>query len=125
MGANGFCYFRFDVADYVHIIEQYIEKGRVDYVIHNNKKPLQILIEKYEKMEGKNALVVFRDTQDKMRTYKVVRANVVSQKIPIINANDAIANTRALIRHDSDRLARVISFLLTVNENKKIIQDIV
>lgn len=114
-----------DVQDYVTAIENYIGAGRVDYVIYNNKKPSKQLVERYEKMEGKNALVAFHDSSEIRRTYKVVRANVVSRKIPIINAHDAVAETRAFIRHDSNALAKVITFLLTMNENNTIIHDIV
>jgi uncharacterized cofD-like protein len=111
------------VREYVQSLEKHIGKGRIDYVIYNNHRPKKTLIEKYEQFEGRGARVLFRDHTD--RTYRVVKANVVSNKVPEINKNDTITNTRSFIRHDSDRLAQVVSFLLTMNENKKVIQDIV
>ncbi len=110
------------IREYVHSLEQYIGKGRIDYVICNDRKPKKNLIEKYEQFEGKDTLVRFVEYD--ARTYKVIKANVVSDKVPEIRKNDAITNTRAFIRHDSDKLAQVIAFLMTVNENKKVIHDI-
>ncbi|MDD5083789.1 MAG: YvcK family protein [Candidatus Moranbacteria bacterium] len=111
------------VREYVQSLERYIEEGRIDYVVYNDHKLKKELIEKYEQFEGKGAQVLFHEYVE--RTYKVVKANVVSNKVPEIHKNDVLTNTRSFIRHDSDKLAQVIEFLLTFNENKKIIQDII
>jgi uncharacterized cofD-like protein len=102
----------FDVDDYVEALEEYIGKDRINYVVFAARKPPKALIEKYEREEGKNTLVVFRKNKNLKRRYKLVQADIVSKKIPKTDKSDVIANMRALIRHDSDRLARVVMSLL-------------
>lgn len=113
------------VDDYVRSIEKYIGEGRVDYVIHNSKKPPKSLIEKYEKAEGQNALVTHDRPDQSERTYRIVLADVISASAPKVDESDAIASMRAFIRHDSRKLAQVVMFLLTMEENGRIIEDIV
>lgn len=102
----------FDVDDYIATLEQYIGKGRINYAVFASRKPPKVLVEKYEREEGENTLVVFRKNKNPKRRYKLVRADIVSKKIPKTDKNDAIADMRALIRHDSDRLARVVMSIL-------------
>jgi 2-phospho-L-lactate transferase/gluconeogenesis factor (CofD/UPF0052 family) len=102
----------FDVDDYIATLEQYIGKDRVNYAVFSSQKPLKVLVEKYEREEGKNTLVLFRKNKNPKRCYKLVRADIISKKIPKQNKNDAIADMRALIRHDPDRLARVVMSIL-------------
>lgn len=102
----------FDVDDYVEALEKYIGKNRINYVIFASRKPLKALVKKYEKAEGENTLVVFHKNKNTVRRYKLVKADIISKKIPKHNKNDGIAGTRALIRHDSDRLARVVMSIL-------------
>lgn len=111
------------VDEYVRSLERYIGKNRIDYVIYNNRNPKKILIEKYEQYEGKGAMVLFQDYDN--RSYRVVMADIVSDKVPEINNNDAITNTRAFIRHDSDRLAKAIMFITDLESTGKVIQDII
>lgn len=102
----------FDVDDYVKALEKYIGKNRINYVIFASQKPLGALVKKYEQAEGKDALVVFHKNKNTARRYKLVKADIISKKIPKKDKNDAIADIRALIRHDSDRLARVVISIL-------------
>lgn len=102
----------FDVDDYVAVLEQYIGKDRINYTVCASRKPLKILVKKYEQAEGSDTLVVFKENKNLKRRYKLVRADIISKKIPKQNKNDAIAAMRALIRHDSDRLARVVMSII-------------
>lgn len=108
--------------DYVISLEEYLGKGRVDYVITNTKQPKKELIEKYEQKEGKGMLVRF--STDKKRSYKLVLSRVVSDAVPKEQKGDAIAGLRAFIRHDSDKLAKAIMLLLEM-EGQKVIEDVV
>lgn len=112
------------VDDYIGEIERYIGKGRIDYVIHNSRKPRAELVERYESTEGKNALVRWRPIDSSRRSYRLVKADVMSGKIPVSDESDAVASMRAFIRHDSDRLAKAVMFLSEVENNRKIIKDI-
>ncbi len=113
-----------DVDDSVRELERYIGRGRVDFVIWNRKKPAKKLIQKYEEQEGKDMLVGFSPEKLPKRTYRVVRANVVSDRLPLAQKGDTIAATRAFIRHDSDRLAQAIAFLVDLDSNKEVVHDI-
>lgn len=114
-----------DVDDYVSAVESYVGKGRIDYVIHNAKRPRAELVKKYEAMEGDRMLVEWKRNRNPKRRYRLVLADVVSGALPRIQAGDTIASTRAFIRHDSDKLARTIMFLLDSESNRSIIRDIV
>ena len=99
----------YTVAHYVESIEASIGKGRVNFVIYNTKKPLKSIMDRYEKQEGKNSLVIC----DAMinQTYKIVRGDILRKEKVMDAKGDALAHTRAFIRHDSEKLARAISLI--------------
>ncbi|MCI0542213.1 YvcK family protein [bacterium] len=115
---------RWDVDDYVHAIEQYIGRGRINYVIYNTKKPLPTLVKKYELQEGRDSIVQFDPKRNPKRVYKLVKTRVASDTAPRLKKGDALAGSRAFIRHDSGKLARTIMFLLEFDVNQKVIQEI-
>lgn len=115
----------YDVDDYVATIEKYIGKGRIDFVLFPSRRPGKALVEKYERMEGKDTLVAFQKDKNPDRQYEVVMADIVSGKIPKMDKSDAVASTRAFIRHDSERLARTVMFLLDLEMNRKIVKEII
>lgn len=113
------------VGDYVASLEGYIGKGRVDFVVANTKKPKKELVEKYERVEGKDMLVSCDwERTDMARTYRLVLARVISDAVPVSQKGDVIAALRAFIRHDSDRLAKAIMLLLET-EGQRVIEEIV
>ncbi|QQS61550.1 MAG: YvcK family protein [Candidatus Moraniibacteriota bacterium] len=113
------------VAHYVDSLEKYIGKGRINYVIVNTEKPKKELIEKYERKEGKGTLVDYKkDEEANKRSYKIVLSRVISESIPEMQIGDTIASLRAFIRHDSDKLAKVIMLLLEM-EDQKVIEDVI
>lgn len=111
------------VDDYVKSLEAYIGKNRVDYVIVNVEKPKKELIQKYERKEGKGMLVE-SEINTIQRRYKIVNARVISEVFPKKQKGDTIAQLRAFIRHDSDKLAQAIMLLLEM-EGQKVIEDII
>lgn len=114
-----------DVDVYVREIERYIGKGRVDAVVWNAERLDSALVRKYERSEGKGAIVGFNRDAVPGRTYRLVRADVVSRAVPKPEKSDKVAHTRAFIRHDPEKLARAIMFLLESKENMKVIRDVV
>jgi uncharacterized cofD-like protein len=95
----------FKVHDYVHEIERFIGSKSVDYVIYNKRKPSTILLTKYAQA-GEYA-VAFDDQVFAKAPYKAIGDNLVSGTIPKLKASEQRI-PRTLIRHDSDKVARLI-----------------
>ncbi len=110
----------FSLEDYVREINGYIGGERIDYVTYNVRKPAQALLKKYE---SDGLLVTFLN--DTERKYRVVRTDILSGEKIIRRKEDAIARHRSFIRHDSDKLARVLVMLLELEGYESILKDIV
>ncbi len=110
----------FSLEDYVEEINGYIGKNRIDFVTYNIKKPLDQLLKKYHSY---GALVPF--SHDRQRTYRVVRADLLSNKKVQRTVEDKVAHTRAFIRHDPEKLAKVLVMLLELEGYESILKDIV
>ena len=103
---------RFDLDRYAGEINKLIGENRINRILFNNKKPTVDLIKKYEKQEGKNSLVLWGKEK---KEFKVISADLLSKKVVKIkgNALDAIARHRSFIRHDGEKLAKIIIKILT------------
>ena len=99
----------FTMDDYVNLINQQIGKERIELVTFNTKKPDKNLIKKYEE---ESMLIEFEKEKNKKRTYRVIKADLLSGKRSRYSKADAIASMRAFIRHDSKKLARVLMTIL-------------
>ena len=97
----------FLVSDYVRILESTIGKKDVfDSVIYNTKKPGAHLIRKYAD-EGEPVACGTECTKGK---FSLIGANLLADAIAKNAKKDLLRRT--LIRHDSDKLAKVIMQLL-------------
>ncbi|HBR71745.1 MAG TPA: hypothetical protein DEA27_02980, partial [Candidatus Moranbacteria bacterium] len=114
---------KFDLDDYVDSINKFIGKKRIDFVIFNSKKPNKKLIEKYK--SHKELLIKFNPDAIKKRNYKVVKADVLNRKSSEYSKADVLAKQRAFIRHNSDKLAKVLMVLLELDEYKNIVEEII
>ena len=114
-----------DVDRYADEIERYIGRGRIDYVVWNAKEPALALVKKYEAKEGKSMLVRFARNAREKRSYRVVCTDIVSRTMPSMHPSDAVGGLRALIRHDPDRLARALMFLLEAKENHRVVKEMI
>lgn len=95
----------FTVSDYVETLERIIgKKGIFDTVIYNTKMPAPKLVRKYSD-EGEPVLFV-PPKKDK-RVYK--GADILADGIAKTAKKDMLRRT--LIRHDADKLARIITSL--------------
>jgi len=112
----------FSLDDYVNSINSCIGKERIDFVTFNSKKPNQQSIEKYEK--GKSILVGFDKSAIGKRNYRVIQADVLSGKKPKFSSADALSRQRAFIRHDSNKLAKLIMMILELGEYENFIKEI-
>lgn len=108
----------FSVDDYVRAIEKCIGKGRIDYVVVNTKHPSRAIVKRYEEEEGANSLVYAHPGISARATYRIVRGDILQRKVVQNMDSDAIAHTRAFIRHDSDRLAQAISYIIEFGQDR-------
>jgi len=114
----------FDVDKYTREINTYLKGERIDFVVFPATQPDKDLQDKYEKREGKNSVVKISDDIKIERNYKIVKSNVLNE-VPIKkNKEDKIASTRSFIRHDSDKLAKVILAISEIGD-EKLIKEIV
>jgi uncharacterized cofD-like protein len=105
---------KFDLDDYVNVINGYLGKERIDFVTFNSKKPNSKLIKRYT--SHKDVLVSFNKRKGARRKYKIIKADLLSREKVIFSKADKIASVRSFIRHDSEKLAKVLIKIL----NKKI-----
>jgi len=115
----------FDLDKYTQEINGYIGKERIDFVLFNANNIPKSLVEKYEKKEGKNSIVRFDSEMKKNRNYKIVIANMVNKVNAPKKKNDLIAITILYIRHDSDRLAKVLMMILEMDERNNLVKEII
>ena len=95
----------FKVHDYVAEIERFIGPEAINYVIFNNRKPQTSLLEKYA--QAGEFWVDIDEPELYQASYAAVGADLISDTITAQNPNDTLIQ-RTLIRHDSDKLARLI-----------------
>ncbi len=96
----------FKVSDYIRELELFLGEGVIDYIIVNEQQPSQELIDRYSE-EGD---LVECDLTDA----RIIRAPLLGA---LDKANKRDILKRNLIRHDSDRLARIL--IHVIEEAKK------
>lgn len=106
----------YDLDRYIQEINAFIGKDRIDTVVYNSSKLDEKVIKLYEKLEGKNSLVNFDKDDKKKRNFEVIEGKLLQNKKINISKKDLYARKHSFIRHDSDKLAKVIMKIL----NKKI-----
>jgi len=99
----------FMVSDFVNGIEKLIKPGVFDTIIYNTEFPPEVLLKKYID-EGKPVLLGgnFKDTQSILVGRKLLGKDIYTSK-----KGDILQRT--FIRHDSDKLARVISKICNIS----------
>jgi len=95
----------FTIIDYVKAIEEYLEPETIDYVIYNKARPSEKLLKKYSR-QGES--LAKPGDLSRLPKIKFLGYNLLSRKDNQAVKGDALANFRSLIRHDSDKLAKVI-----------------
>jgi uncharacterized cofD-like protein len=95
----------FRVEDFAAELERYAGAPILDFVIYNTARPSKLLLDKYA-LEGEREPVDFDPTTLKQRHYEAVGAPLISRATIKLNPNDRLQRT--LIRHDSDKVARLI-----------------
>jgi uncharacterized cofD-like protein len=115
----------YKISDYVRVIESLIGKNKINFVIFNSEKIPKKLIEKYEKREGVGSVIVFDIVSNEKRNYKIILADILRKEEIKFLKEDIIASSRSFIRHDSDKLAKVLMMLLEIGDYNSIIKEII
>ncbi|MFA6190449.1 MAG: uridine diphosphate-N-acetylglucosamine-binding protein YvcK [Candidatus Staskawiczbacteria bacterium] len=95
----------FSSTDYIATLEKYVGKGIIKYAILNTETPDQKLLKKYAKMGEKP---VIKGDTEKFPEIIFLENKILSHAIHKINKNDKLASERSLIRHNPDKLAKII-----------------
>lgn len=99
----------FAASDHVLEIDKYLGEGFLDYVLVNNKKPSQEVLDWYKELD--NVSLVDDDLYDKkVVEAKIIRGNYLSDSIVTPNLSDRLK--RSLIRHDPEKLAKALIKLI-------------
>jgi len=94
----------FKVSDFINEIEKYLGEGSLNYVVVNSKKPSDDLINRYKEVD--KVLPVEDDVGGTYRRARIIRANILSDYAYDKSSSDDLK--RSLIRHDPDKLAKVL-----------------
>ena len=113
---------KFTLDDYLDSLDKYLPKKKIDFVTFNATKPNERLIKKYAEQR---ALLIGLKEDDRKRNYRIVRADLLSKIRPKYSAADVTAPHRAFIRHDGEKLAKVLMMLMELGEYENIIRDII
>jgi uncharacterized cofD-like protein len=96
----------FRVSDFADEVERYAGAPILDYVIYNTERPSKSLLDRYA-LEGEREPVEFDPKILAEQHYQAMGEHLISKAIPKRNPNDTMLQ-RTLIRHDSDKIARLI-----------------
>lgn len=110
----------FLLEDYVESIDRYLGGARIDYVTYNTRQPGVVLLKKY----AKEGVLTARRTETKARRYRIICADLLHTQVVKRERADKLAATRSFIRHDADKLAKVLMMLLELQAYENILKDI-
>lgn len=105
----------FKVSHFVEVMEQYLGKGTLNFVICNKKRPSSEILRHCRK-EGRYVGFVEADFENFKDYIRYIPANLLSNRIVQKNLADPLASMRSLVRHDSDKLAQVISDIVNIKK---------
>lgn len=115
----------FDLDHYVAEIENYIGKSRIDFVTFNATEPPVKLVKKYEILEGKNSLVALNDAHGKRRHCRIILADLLQKTKADISKKDLLSRKHSFIRHDGDKLAKALMFIMEMGDYENIVKEII
>ena len=111
----------FTLEKYVEIIEDFLGAPRIDYVTYNTRRPAEALLKKY----ADEAVLTERNqiASTEKPHYRIIRADLLNTTPVAYSSADKIAETRAFIRHDTEKLSKVLMMLLELAEYEHIVRD--
>lgn len=88
----------FEAIDFVDVIEKYLWKDILDYVIINNGYISEKMSDKYRSLEKKKPVKVINYDEFKWKSYKIIEADLLHE--------------HTFIRHSFDKVAKIINELV-------------
>ena len=88
----------FEAIDFIHVIERYLGKDILDYVVVNNGYINEALAEKYKSLEKKSPVKVKNNKLFRWKSYKVIEADLLHE--------------HAFVRHSYDKIAKVVDDII-------------
>jgi len=113
---------KFTLDDYVDAMNKYLGKRRINFVTFNSSKPPEKLVKRYQKK--KEFLIPFlreaspvtsigmRYGARAKRNYKIILTPLLNTEQLKFSKADHLSEERSFIRHDPDKLAKTLMFLL-------------
>jgi uncharacterized cofD-like protein len=99
----------FKVEDFVRIVEEYLGKNVIDYVIFNTGKLPSATLKKVKKIFPKSDFVSYG--KDLLKRNNFIGKNLLDSRVRKLNPADILvkgANQRTMVFHDSKKLAKII-----------------
>ncbi len=99
----------FSVQDFLTVLEKYLGKNSVDYVIFNTGKLPKALFKKIKKVFPKGDFVKYDKNLLKNKNY--IGADILDRRLQPLNPSDILVkkeNRRTMVLHDSNKLAKII-----------------
>lgn len=99
----------FSVQDFLIILEKYLGKDTIDYVIFNTGKLPQNLFKKVKKVFPKGDFIKY--DKNLLKKENFIGADVLDRRLQPLNPADILVkkeNRRTMVLHDSNKLAKII-----------------
>jgi uncharacterized cofD-like protein len=95
------------VEDYVNDIESYLGKN-IDIIVVNDEAPSNEQVKIYQLEEGENVLTKNTTSDDE----RIITKPLMSRHIITNNPHDSIGHLRGFIRHDSQKLGKILEEII-------------
>ncbi len=112
----------FDLDQYVQSVNSFLGKARIDFVIYNTQRPSLFLIKKYRKRG--ETMVQFNPTKENERNFTIIKGQLLGKTL-IQNSADRISHVRSLIRHNSQKIAKIIRYISEMEDYDKTITEVI
>lgn len=99
----------FKVEDFLTVLERYLGKDVINYIIFNNGRLPESSLKKVRKVFSKTEFVKY--DKNILKNIKFVGADILDHQISKLNPADILVkgqNKRTLVFHDSSKLAKII-----------------
>ncbi len=109
----------FSLDDYIQYLQKYLTGRHIDFVIYNTQKPSVALLKKYRR-EGDEWLELKRTKTKGSRSQSyptIIQADILKNTFYKPAPGDHIGSIRSFIRHDGDKLAKLINLIVEHRSN--------